>query len=529
MNPISKYDSIVVGGGMAGLTAAAYLARAGKKTLLIEKQEEVGGLVNSFSRDGMHYDGGIRSMENSGMVFPMLKQLGLDIEFVKSPVTLGLGNDLLNIHDGESISQYEAFLKRNFPECEKDVERIIQEIRKIMSVMDILYGIDNPTFIDLMSNKKYLFTTLLPWLFKFLTTYRKVLNLNIPVEEYLKKLTTHQGLRDNIGQHFFKNTPAFFAMSYFSLYMDYYYPIGGTEKVPLTLKEFILQNGGEIKLKTKVVQLHPEEKWIQTDQEETIRYDSLVWAADLKTLFNQVPLKQLKNQKLSQAITQKKAELAPLKGGESVFTVYLDVDLPPSWFAEKSHGHFFYTPVNTGLSKADASLLADMNKEQVFDWLKQFCELNTYEISIPALRDPKLAPEGRTGLVISLLFEYQLTKEIDEKGWMNEFREFMEKKYIAVLSQSVYPGLDQHIRNCFSSSPLTMERWTGNTDGAITGWAFTNPHIPVVHQLQKVNSSTKTILPHVYQAGQWSYSPAGFPISILTGKLAADRALKTKR
>jgi hypothetical protein len=30
----------------------------------------------------------------------------------------------------------------------------------------------------------------------------------------------------------------------------------------------------------------------------------------------------------------------------------------------------------------------------------------------------------------------------------------------------------------------------------------------------------------VYQAGQWTYSPSGVPISILTGKLAADKAIK---
>lgn len=40
-----KYDSIVVGGGIAGLTSAVYLARAGQNVLLIEKNKECGGLV----------------------------------------------------------------------------------------------------------------------------------------------------------------------------------------------------------------------------------------------------------------------------------------------------------------------------------------------------------------------------------------------------------------------------------------------------------------------------------------------------
>ena len=43
-----KYHSIVVGGGMAGLTCAAYLAKEGRRVLLIEKNRECGGLGEFF-------------------------------------------------------------------------------------------------------------------------------------------------------------------------------------------------------------------------------------------------------------------------------------------------------------------------------------------------------------------------------------------------------------------------------------------------------------------------------------------------
>ena len=42
-----RYDAIIIGGGHNGLVAAAYLARAGKKTLVVERRHVVGGAAVS--------------------------------------------------------------------------------------------------------------------------------------------------------------------------------------------------------------------------------------------------------------------------------------------------------------------------------------------------------------------------------------------------------------------------------------------------------------------------------------------------
>jgi len=57
------------------------------------------------------------------------------------------------------------------------------------------------------------------------------------------------------------------------------------------------------------------------------------------------------------------------------------------------------------------------------------------------------------------------------------------------------------------------------------GWSFEAP-IPVVHKMQDVSKSVITPIPNIFQAGQWAYNPAGLPMCIMTGKLAADKILK---
>ena len=85
---IMEYDVIVVGAGIAGLTASAYLSKENHGVLLLEKEAECGGLVGAFKLDGHLLDKGARGIIDSGIVFSMLKQLGVKIEFVANPIRL---------------------------------------------------------------------------------------------------------------------------------------------------------------------------------------------------------------------------------------------------------------------------------------------------------------------------------------------------------------------------------------------------------------------------------------------------------
>jgi len=51
-NKTQKWDVIVIGSGMGGMTSGVALAKMGHKVLLLEQYKTLGGLTHSFSREG---------------------------------------------------------------------------------------------------------------------------------------------------------------------------------------------------------------------------------------------------------------------------------------------------------------------------------------------------------------------------------------------------------------------------------------------------------------------------------------------
>ncbi|MDI6891166.1 MAG: FAD-dependent oxidoreductase [Thermodesulfovibrionales bacterium] len=75
------YDAIIIGAGISGLVCGCYLAKAGMKVLIVEKNAKPGGYCTSFTKGGFHFDACVHSLgslREGGNLRIILKELGLE-------------------------------------------------------------------------------------------------------------------------------------------------------------------------------------------------------------------------------------------------------------------------------------------------------------------------------------------------------------------------------------------------------------------------------------------------------------------
>lgn len=523
---VAKKRVVIVGAGMSGLTAGAYLLRGGYEVLIVERSSQYGGLVASFDKEGFVFDAGPRAIGNAGILKPMLRDLGIDLPMVKSEVSTGIGDRIVHYASDSGLDDFLLSLRELFPDSLREIRFIERRIRSSVKSAKILNSVPNPFFTDVLSDTGFFFKEFLPLMPAFLSALIKTGLAGDSVERTLDSISSNASLNDMLSQHFFKGTPASFALGYFENFQDYVYPLGGTGRLPEAIADRIRSDGGSIRTDTEIVKVNASAKRLLDQRGKEYAYDALLWCADLKSLYAVLDCQGLPPGK-RKSIEREGKRYADAKTGESVFSLFLAVDQAPAEFARISKGHFIYTPLKEGLGQRHRGILEKLKadfpripKPELLLWLKDFCRYNSYEISIPVLRDPSLAPAGKTGVAVSMLFDGELFAMASQAGYADEFKEEAKKCVLESLEASVYPGLRGKLVFTETATPLTLIKRFNSSNGAITGWSMEGP-LPVPHSLPRVSAAPKTAIPGVFKAGQWSYSPAGVPVAILTGRIAA--------
>src|SRR5882724_5996853 len=74
----SKGYVVVIGGGIAGLAAATFIARTGKSLRLFEQSRALGGRAQTKQQEGFHLNIGPHALYRGGRGIEILRELGIE-------------------------------------------------------------------------------------------------------------------------------------------------------------------------------------------------------------------------------------------------------------------------------------------------------------------------------------------------------------------------------------------------------------------------------------------------------------------
>lgn len=508
-----SYDAVVIGAGMAGLVAAATLARGGARVLVCEQADHVGGLFNSFDRNGYVFDGGIKATESSALLLPLLGKLGvLDrVQLHPSRTALITDGELRPIRDFADVEAHFAHLASLFPAEASGLRSVLADTRRVFDVLDAGLTFPVPLDPDAGSGREErkawmkAHSGLLAAMPGLLPLMKRKLR------PHLERSLKDPRLINLLADLFPDGTTAFFGLGYFRMFLDYYYPQGGLRTIPEALASVVTEWGGEIRTGSRVERILVRDGragGVRLDDAEEVASAYVIAASDLRhTLTTLIPDARMPARIID--------DLLHAEVSHSVFSVFLGLDMPPEALGFEGCGHVFYSPDLEGVTDVDRRSRPD------------YFRCAPMELSVPCLHDASLAPPGKTGLSVAVMTTWEYNG-----GWPRTRVEYEAAKSryardIIIGLDRLRPGLSQTIEFCETATPRTIEKFTSNTRGAIMGWSYDRDRRFSHGSYLRMRSSVRTPVEGLLTAGHWTLSPGGAPTAAITGMLAGEHVLKS--
>jgi phytoene dehydrogenase-like protein len=188
---------------------------------------------------------------------------------------------------------------------------------------------------------------------------------------------------------------------------------------------------------------------------------------------------------------------------DKVRTAYEKLPIYPSWIQ-----------VSLGVAR-DLSAEATM----VSYWLDEPIDIAGEKIERIDFRhfcqDPSMAPPGKSSVVVLFMSDHAYWKALykDPERYEAEKNDIASK--VIDRLESRLPGISGQIDVVDISTPMTVERYTGNWQGSAEAW-LVSPD--TVHGIPKGMDKTLPGLTNFYMAGQWVEPSGSVPGSAISGR-----------
>lgn len=493
---MADYETIVIGAGNGGLTAALTLARAGVRTLLLERHNIPGGCATSFIRGrfefevALHQLSGIGTKDFPGPLKGTLDELGIsdELELVEMKnlyraVYPGKLDITLKADRALSISA----LQEHFP-AESD---------SIVRFYDLMYEYCNQWIHVTMMRDPESSPQKYPIYFKYALK---------SLQSVLDEFFTDPLLQTTIGMYwaYLGIPPRDLPFGEFAIVLWAYTEFkpwhlkGGSQMLSNAILNSFLQHGGEVRFNcgvTKINVAEGEVKGVITEEGDEISTERIISNAGTYTTYvelidsDQVPESRFR-------------ELGARSIGTSAVTLFIGFDCEPEELGIRETTNFMTLTADNNQAYADSKTL-HAPSNMLF---------SCYDVD-----DPEFSPPGTSQAALIALSYADPWLHVPPTQYFDTKYRFAQDM-LNVLYQ-VFPQCKNHIEELDVGTPLTHMRYLGHPGGAFYGF---DQYAKDTELFIDRSSPIKGL----YHAGAW-VSSGGFQPTLMAGASTARKVIRT--
>lgn len=462
---MKEFDTIIIGSGAGGLSAALCLARAGQKVAVIEQHYVPGGWCHSFYIDGhrfspgVHYIGGMDKGESTCNLY---EGLGIANELVFFRMNKDayehcwIGDERIDMPAG--IDRLADALSQKFPQEKKGIKKYLDLVQKVGKEIHLI-----PKMNGFWDNLTIAYRT------RHLGKYG-LFRLKRVIGWHIKDPLLRKVLNIQCGDHGLPPSRASFP--FHCALMDHYfnggfYPMGGGAAIVKAMTSAIKRYGGEIKtgqaVKKILLQQNERESsprrkkaiGVELQNGEIIRAKQIISNADPAATF-----KMAGHQNLSPKLL-KKLENTRYSVTSLMFFISVDMDVR-----------------DAGLDSGNIWYMNEKDIDQVYEDLTKVSILESAEfdalfISCSSLKDP-LSFNGRhhTLEVVTFIdydsFKALITNPGETSEQYLQIKARLSEKLMNTLKK-ILPAVHENMVHLELGTPITNEYYINSTRGNVYG------------------------------------------------------------
>jgi all-trans-retinol 13,14-reductase len=434
-------NAIVIGSGMAGLTAALYLLRAGHGVRIFEQAPVAGGVTAPLRSGGYTWDLGQLLLEGLGpgeQVGEILAELGIDerIERVRDQRAYVFPDFRLSKPDDYAGPFWrKEELKALFPDESDGIERYYRFYRRMMEVTTLAGLAERSRAPAAGLRKAHMAAKLLPllpgrgwnaqrWLERFFRSKRLQAVFTSILADFVVRPSEFPGL----GLPAVNPEPAFdrdlpLELSRWGRQPSYHYIRGGVGALTAVLRDEILAAGGEILTSKAIRRIRVEggeARGVECEDGERADGDCVLASGGARE-----SLVRLAGREHFDAGFLAKVDALPLM--ESAFMVHLGIDFDPTPHRRVATTYYYGTyDIERGVEEIQRGRYHEGR--------------DGFVLYVPSRHSPEMAPPGHHALTL-----YTVAPNVLDTGTWNERREALADTLLEHAERFV-PGIREHTR-----------------------------------------------------------------------------------